>query len=390
MISRAISFFLFLLFSAAGALGQKADSADYNQDHSFPWIAHSSIDVFYLHSPAEPGRPFPYQASLYQGFTIQSLSFAWFHIGLRTRETYVYGFSEPYQEPMLLKLQGSAEILPDLAYVTLGGNIPLISGKLNVADTLALSEAMNGYSGMPYSEFLSPQALQAAFFARYAWTNWTALGGVSYARATLFGAIPGKSFYPAAYFDLFARGIYQGRASRHRLDAKGSVYGTEDNSERIPAHKEGDLIELRYEYLKSLRKVGWQMGLGASGKLPDKNRRLKLKSELQPPSRDENLQRAYGELSLTWVPSPDLLWRLHVIPKGMFTWNGAQAGYETETGLTLGLKVWEFHRIRATGTMLLGRMYDKQYMGFGIRGEFAFRHLGIQDLDDGSDLSEGE
>lgn len=378
------------LLLAAGAHAQLADSAGFSQEHSFPWIARSSIDVFYLNSPAEAGRPYPYQASLYQGFTIQSLSFAWFHIGMRTRETYALGFSEPYQEPMLLKLQGSAELLPDLAYVTLGGNIPLIQGKLNIGDTLALYKAINGYSGLPYSDFLSPQALQGAAFARYAWTNWTLLGGVGYARATLFDAIPGKSFYPASYFDLFARAIYQGRASRHRLDVKGSVYGEEGNSERIPAHDEGDQLQFRYEYLKSLRKVGWQLGFGAAGKPPDKNRRLKLKSDLQPPTRDDNLQRAYGEVSLTWVPSSDILWRLHMIPRGMFTWNGEEAGHETEMGISMGLKVWEFHRIRATGTMLLGQFGGKQYTGFGIRGEFAFRHLGIQDLDDGSGLDEGE
>lgn len=375
---------------AAGARAQIQDSAGYSQENSFPWIARSSIDVFYLNSPAEPGRPYPYQASLYQGFTIQSLSFAWFHAGLRTRETYVMGFTEPYQEPMLLKLQASAEVLPDLAYVTLGGNIPLIQGNLSIADTLALFRAINGYSGLPYSDFLSPQALQAAAFGRYAWTNWTVLAGVGYARATLFRGIEGEAFFPAAYFDLFARAIYHGRAARHRMDLKGSIYGEEGNSERIPAHQEGEQIQFRYEYLKSLRKVGWQLGAGAAGKPPDKNRRLKLKSDLQTASRDDNLQRAYGEVSLTWVPSADILWRLHLIPKGIFTWNGDEAGHETEMGISLGLKVWEFHRIRATGTMLTGRMGGEQYIGFGIRAEFAFRHLGIQDLDDGSGLDEGQ
>lgn len=387
MIARILAACLLL---AAAANAQRPDSGDYNQESSFPWIARSSIDVFYLNSPAEPGRPYPYQASLYQGFTIQSLSFAWFHIGVRTRETYSLGFSEPYQEPMLLKLQGSAEVLRDLFYVTMGGNIPLIQGKLSIKDTLALYRAINGYSGLPYSDFLSPQALQAAAFARYAWTNWTVLGGVGYARATLFRGIPGRSFFPAAYFDLFGRAIYQGRAARHRLDVKGSIYGEEGNSERIPAHQEGDQIQFRYEYLKSLRKVGWQLGFGAAGKPPDRNRRLKLKSELEPASRDENLQRAYGELSLTWVPSSDILWRLHAIPKGIFTWNGSEAGHETELGISLGLKVWEFHRIRATGTMITGEVGGEQYTGFGIRGEFAFRHLGIQDLDDGSGLDEGQ
>lgn len=375
---------------AAGASAQKSDTVDFSQERSFPWIARSSIDVFYLNSPAEAGRPYPYQASLYQGFTIQSLSFAWFHIGLRTRETYALGFSEPYQEPMLLKLQGSAEVLPDLFYATLGGNLPLIQGELDTGDTLALYRSINSYSGLPASDFLSPQALQVAVFGRYALTNWTLLAGVGYARATLFQGLPGKSFFPASYFDLFARAIYQARTARHRVDVKGSIYGEEGNSERISAHKEGEQIQFRYEYLKSFRKVGWQLGLGAAGKPPDKNRRLKLKSELEPAARDDNLQRAFGELSLTWVPSSDILWRLHAIPRAMFTWNGEAAGHETEMGISLGLKVWEFHRIRTTGTMLLGQFGGKQYTGFGIRAEFAFRHLGIQDLDDGSGLDEGE
>src|SRR5688572_1171391 len=71
---------------ASSAFAQKPDSTE-DKGHGFPWIAHSSIDIFYLNSPAVPGKDHPYQASLYQGFTIQSLAFAWFHIGLRSRET---------------------------------------------------------------------------------------------------------------------------------------------------------------------------------------------------------------------------------------------------------------------------------------------------------------
>ncbi len=106
-------------------------------------------------------------------------------------------------------------------------------------------------------------------------------------------------------------------------------------------------------------------------------------------ARDENLQRAYGEAALTWVPSPDILWRLHVLPKAFFSWNGEQSGYEAETGISVGLKVWEYHRVRATGTMLMGALDGKQYLGFGIHAEFAFRHLGVQDLDEGPEPGEG-
>ena len=374
---------------AATAYAQKADSTEYGKERSYPWIAHSSIGVFYLHTPAEPGRPYPYQASLYQGFTIQSLSFAWFHIGMRSRETYVYGFDAPYREPMVLKLQGSVEILPDLAYASLGGNIPLLAGKLSVEDSLPLYQALNGFNPFPSPEFLSPQALQLAVFGRYAWTSWTALAGAAYVRETMFRGLSGASFYPAAYFDLFARATFQGTAARHRIDARASLFGDEENAERIPAHREGNVYQLRYEWLKSLRKVGWQLGAGAAGKPPDRNRRIMLKSDLVAAARDENLQSAYGEAALTWVPSPDILWRLHVLPKALFSWNGKQSGYEAETGISVGLKVWEYHRLRATGSMLLGAFDGKQYLGFGIHAEFAFRHLGVQDLDEGPDPAEG-
>lgn len=375
---------LILALSVTG-FAQKTDSADGMVDRGFPWIAHSSIDIFYLSSPAIPGKAYPYQASLYQGFTIQSLAFAWFHMGLRSRETLAPGFSEPYQEPFALKLQGSAEVLRDHLFVTLGGNIPLKSDKIDLADTLAMYEAMNGYNPMQYPGFLSPQALQAGVYGRHAFSNWTLLAGVNYVRPGLFNLVPDKAFFPSPYFDISARGIYQSSAARHRWDAKASVYADEGNDIRIPAHNEGDMYQLRYGYLKSLKKVGWQTGLGASVKLPDANRRLKLKSDLEPPARDDNLQRVFAEASLAWAPDPDILWRLHVLPKGLFTWNGTRTGHETEMGLTMGLKIWEYHRVRVAGTMLYGNVSDLTYTGFGFRGEFSFRHLGFQDIDDGSD-----
>jgi hypothetical protein len=376
-----------VLAAVGAAMAQKSDSGDIGK-RSYPWIAHSSFELFYQHAPVEPGRPYPYQASLYQGFTIQSLSFAWFHLGLRTRETNANGFEKPYQEPMVLKLQASAELLPDLAYASLGGNIPLMADKLDINDTLALYQTLNGYSPFPGQDFISPQSLQAAVFGRYAWSNLTALAGAAYVRRSAYRGLPGQAFYPSSYFDLFARLVFQGASARHRVDGRASLYGAEETDQRIPAHDEGSLFQLRYEWLKSLRKVGWQLGAGAAGKPPDRNRRIMLKSELAPARRDENLQRAYGEAAVTWVPSPDILWRLHLLPKAVFGWNGEHAGYEAETGLSLGLKVWEYHRFRSTGTLLTGRIEGKQYLGFGFRAEFAFRHLGIQDLDEGPESAE--
>ncbi|MDB5049535.1 MAG: hypothetical protein JWO30_2606 [Fibrobacteres bacterium] len=384
-----LRFLIPVLLSAVSALAQKTDTAEISQEHGFPWIAHSSIDVFYLNSPAVTGQPYPYQASLYQGFTIQSLTFAWFHIGLRSRETQAPGFSQPYREPLALKLQASAEVLRDYLFVSFGGNIPIFGDTIALADSLALYQAMNGYSPMPFSSFLSPRALQAAVFGRYAWTNWTLIGGFGYSRPALFRLIKDKAFFPASYFDFSGRAIYQARAARHRWDAKASIYGDEGNDIRIPAHNEGDLYQFRYEYLKSLRRVAWQTGLGAAIKLPDANRRLKLKSDLEAPDTDDNLQRAYLEMSVAWAPDPDILWRLHVAPRAIFSWNGTAVGHETEAGLTMGLRIWEYHRIRVAGTMLYGQVDNQTYTGFGIRGEFAFRHLGFQDIDDGAE-GEGE
>ncbi|MEO6094585.1 MAG: hypothetical protein ABIW76_02545 [Fibrobacteria bacterium] len=385
--SRCALLLALTLALAAGAQAQLADSSEGLQGRGFPWIAHSSIDIFYLASPAVPGQNYPYQASLYQGFTIQSLSFAWFHIGMRSRETQAPGFSRPYQEPFAVKLQGSAEILRDYLFFTLGGNIPVLTRTVDIADTLALYQAMNGYSPLPYSAFLSPQALHASVYARYPLANWTLLAGVSYVRPALFSIIPDKEFYPAPFFDLDARAIYQARDARHRVDLKASIYGDEENSLRIPAHNEGDLIQARYGYLKSRRKVGWQIGLGSALKLPDANRRIKLPSDLLPPEKDANLQRVFAEFSLAWAPDPAILWRLHLLPKAIFSWSG-DMGHETETGLSMGVKIWEYHRLRMTGTMLYGQVADEAYTGFGFRGEFSFRHLGLQDLDDGSDSGE--
>jgi hypothetical protein len=171
-------------------------------------------------------------------------------------------------------------------------------------------------------------------------------------------------------------------SSRHRFDAKSVWYTGEDNAQRIPAHDEGDLWQLRYGYLKARGKVGWQAGLGMVMKLPDANRKLKLKSELEKTTSNDNIQRTYGEFSLSWIPDPKILWRIHLLPKVLFALKGTEIGHETEAGLTVGLKIWEVHRLRATGTFLYGGFSEKQYVGFGIKGEFSFRHLGFQDIEE--------
>ena len=374
--------------SAPAAFAQKADTSE--AAHGFPWIAHTSAEAFYLNSPADDGLPNPYQVSLYQGFTIQSLAFAWFHVGLRSRETLAPGFSAPYREPFAIKLQASAEVLRDYLFLSVGGNIPILSDSIALADTAALYRDLNGYSPMPFSGFLSPRALQAAIFGRYASANWTLLGGFGYSRPALFRVIQDKAFFPASYFDFSGRAVYQDRAGRHRLDAKASLYGDEGNDIRIPAHNEGDQYQLRYEYLKTLKRVAWQGGIGGAAKLPDANRRVKLQSDLLPADVDENLQRAYLEFSVIWAPDPDILWRVHLAPKLIFNWNGSELGHETEAGLSMGMRIWDLHRLRVAGTMLYGQVSDKTYTGFGVRGEFAFRHLGFPDIEDGGDPGETE
>src|SRR5438045_3999521 len=99
------------IFLAAAAHAQRNDTLESGQEKGYPWIAHSSLDAFYVASPANSGGVQPYQVSAYQGFTIQSLSFASFHMGLRSRETLAPGFNRPYREPFSLKLAGTAEIL---------------------------------------------------------------------------------------------------------------------------------------------------------------------------------------------------------------------------------------------------------------------------------------
>jgi hypothetical protein len=382
-----------IILSTAAFIGktsaQNADSLDSGHEKGYPWIAHSSFEAFYLGSPTVPSISQPYQISLYQGMTIQSLSFASFHLGLRSRETVAPGIATPYREPFALKLAGTAEVLRNYLYLTLGGNIPILSGSISNSDSLALYQTINEYSPLPASGFLSPRALQVGVFSRYTWTAWSAFGGFTYVRPTRYKLIPNEAFYPAPYFDLVGRALLETGVSRHRFDAKTTFYSSEENDQRIPAHDEGDLWQLHYGYLKSYSKVALQGGLGFAARLPDANRKLKLKSELEKSVTNDNIQRGYSEFSLTWVPHPDILWRFHLLPKILFSVKGAEVGHETELGAGVGLKIWEVHRIRGGATLLYGNFAGKQYTGFGIRAEFAFRHLGFQDLESQSDINEG-
>ncbi len=390
--ARALNFRALICVSVAAfsglvcnVLAEKVDSLDSGQEKGYPWIAHSSVDAFYLTSPTEVVGSQPYQVSFYQGFTIQSLSFASFHMGLRTRETLAPGFTNAYREPFAIKLAATTELIRDFFFVSLGGNIPVFAGTLNSQDTLAIYQAVSEYCPLPFSDFLSPRAMQAEVFARYSWTSWSTLGGFLYARPALFTGLPGSPFYTSPYFGLAGRAILETGSSRHRFDAKSVWYSPEDNSQRIPAHDEGDVWQLRYGYLRSHGKVGWQSGIGLVMRMPDANRKLKLRSPLEKTPSNDNVQRVYGELALSWIPDPDILWRMHLLPKALIALKGAAIGFETEAGLGVGLKIWEVHRIRATGTLLYGSFSGKKYVGFGIKGEFAFRHLGFQDIEEQND-----
>ena len=376
------------LISMPLAQVQKLDSLESGQEKGYPWIAHSSVDAFYLASPAAASEP--YQIALYQGFTIQSLSFASFHLGLRSRETNVPGLSAPYREPFAMKLSGTAELLRDFLYVSLGGNIPLFSGTIDPNDSLALYQTLNDYSPMPYNGFLSPRALEVGVFGRYLWSAWTVLGGVAYSRPARFDAVPSHSFFPSSYLDFVGRAILETGAIRHRVDVKTTLYGTEDNAQRVPAHDEGDLWQLRYGYLRSHTKFGWQAGIGVAVRMPDANRKLKIRSPLETTVSNDNIQRTYGEFSWSCAPKANVLLRAHLLPKALFTLQGTNFGHETEAGVEMGFKVWEAHRIRAAGSFLYGDFMDKQYIGFGIRGEFSFRHLGFQDLEEEADSEESQ
>ena len=384
-----IIFFLHFI-SASFAFAEKPDSTFATGERGYPWIAHSSVDGFYLMSPTAitPGQP--YQVTTYQSFTIQSISMASFHFGLRSRETKAMNFTAPYQDPLQIKLSTTFEILRDYLYVSIAGNIPLSSSTLPLEDSAAIYQSLNDYSPLPYTGFLSPRSVQMAAFGRYTTGSWTNLGGFSYVRPARFDAIPDHPFFPPTYFNLSGRTILETGASRHRFDLRSTFYLTEDNENRYAAHQEGNLIQGRYGYLKSHQRIAWQFGIGVAAKLPDANRKINLNVPLvsQNFSESDNIQRSYGEMALAFAPNPKILWRFQLLPKVLFAANHGEIGYETEAGIAVGLKVWEVHRIRASANFLSGQFSDKQYLGFGIRGEFAFRHLGFQDLEDGGENAE--
>ncbi len=369
-----------ILISASALWAQAPlDSLSTSQGKGFPWVAHTELEGYYLSAPG--GNPAPYQISAYQAFTIQSLSFASFHLGLRSRETMAPGASQPYREPSDIKLAATIEVIRNFVYASIGGNIPLYAGAMGTTDTAALYQAMNDFSALPYPYFISTQALEAGIFGRYAFISWNTLLGVTYTRPGRVDILPGNAFFPAPFFNIAGRALLETGPGRHRWDLKATLYADETNDIRIPAHQEGSLYQVRYDYLVTRGKVGWQLGGGLAAKWPDANRKLKLKSVLEPTTADDNLQRAYGEFALAWAPSADILWRLHLVPQAVVTFND-RAGFVTEAGITMGLKVWDQHRIHVMGDVVYGQFDARVYTGFGARCEFSFRHLGIQDLED--------
>ena len=355
-----------------------------------PWIAHSSADFFYLPSPASPSGSQPFQVSTYQGFTIQSLSFASFHAGWRFRETQAPGLSAPYRELFALKLLGTAEVLRDHLFVTLGGNIPLFDGKVAEADTLALYRGMSEYSPLPAPNFLTPQGLQVGVFGRYRLIAWDLMAGVSYAQPTRFEPVEGHPFNPGSQLDATFRALLETGTARHRWDFKGSTFGEETTVSETPAHQEGRLLQLRYAYLRASRRTAWQLALGGAVKTPDANRLLRLRTALEPSDGNDNLQRGYTEVTWTWAPNPAMLWRVYLLPKALLEWSTRESGHETELGVSMGMRMWEVHRLRATGNVLVGNFKGQDYLGLGARVEFAFRHLGFQDLESQGETGEGK
>lgn len=355
----------------------------------FPWIAHSSADLFYLPAPASASGTQPYQISAYQAFTIQPLSFASFHAGWRLRETLAPGFSRPYREIFALKLLGTAELIRDHVFFTLGGSIPILDEKVAVEDTLALYRSMSEYSPLPTPDFVTPQGLQVGVFGRYRLIAWDLMAGVTYAQATRFEPVEGYPFNPGSRLDATLRALLETSAARHRWDFKASTYGEESTVSEAPAHQEGRLLQLRYAYLRASGRTAWQLGMGGSVKTPDANRLVRLRTALEPAESNDNLQRGYAEATWTWSPNPALLWRAYLAPKALLDWSTRESGHETEFGVSLGMRMWEVHRLRSTGTVLAGSFRGQDYLGLGMRVEFAFRHLGFQDIESQGDSGEG-
>lgn len=356
----------------------------------FPWIAHSTADLFYLPSPTSADGSQPYQISAYQAFTIQPLTFASFHGGWRLRETLAPGLSRSYREIFALKLLGTAELIRDHVFVTLGGSIPLFDEKAAVVDTLALYRSMSEYSPLPAPNFVTPQGLQIGLFGRYRLVAWDLMAGVTYAQATRFEPVDGYPFNPGSQLDATFRALLETSEARHRWDFKASTYGEETTNSETPAHQEGRLLQLRYAYLRASGRTAWQFGMGGAVKAPDANRLVRLRTALEPSESNDNLQRGYAEVTWTWSPNPALLWRAYLVPKALLDWSTREGGHETEIGVTMGMRMWEVHRLRSTGTVMVGNFKGQDYLGLGMRVEFAFRHLGFQDLESQGDSGEGK
>jgi hypothetical protein len=121
----------------------------------------------------------------------------------------------------------------------------------------------------------------------------------------------------------------------------------------------------------------------------DANRPLRLRTALEPAEANDNVQRAFAEAAWTWAPKPSWLWRAWLAPKALLDGSTRDTGHETELGLALGLRLWEVHRLRASGNVLVGNFKDEDYLGFGVKVDFAFRHLGFQDLESQPESGEG-
>ena len=223
-IHTLFSILILLIVFSISSYAEKIDSVDNNQARGYPWIAHSSLDAFYLASPANPMGTQPYQFSTYQAFTIQSLSFASFHMGLRSRETMAPNFSQPYREPASIKLASTIELLPNFVYASIGGNIPVLSDSFSINDTAALYQALNNFSPMPYSNFLSPQAIELGLYGKFSTLDWTALAGFAYVRPGQFDNLTDHSFHPSPFMNFMGRGFLQTDRSNHRLDAQATLY----------------------------------------------------------------------------------------------------------------------------------------------------------------------
>jgi hypothetical protein len=225
--------------------------------------------------------------------------------------------------------------------------------------------------------------MQVGVTGRYRLGAWDLMSSIAYFQATQTEHVDGHPFDPASYFTLSFRAGLETRSSSHRWDAKAARFGTESTAADADAHREGALYQLRYAWLRASGRSAWQLGTGFAVKATDSNRVVRLRTPLEPSEGNDNVQRAYVEAAWTWRPGPDVHWRVHLVPKALLEWSTRESGHETEAGLTLGLRLWDAHRLRSTGSLLVGGFQGRDYLGFGLRMEFAFRHLGIQDLEAG-------